>query len=82
LLQDLPVYGFDFPPGELCCKSREHEAVEANKPAVDLITTRTEKGNVMKLPLISASLVAYVLLAVVLICYSELVRPTLIRALF
>lgn len=36
----------------------------------------------MKLPLISFSVVAYVLLTVALICYSELGRPTLIRALF
>lgn len=36
----------------------------------------------MKLPLISVSVVAYVLLAVALICYSELGRATLSRALF
>jgi len=36
----------------------------------------------MKLQLISASVVAYVVLAVVLICYAGLKHPLLSRALF
>jgi hypothetical protein len=36
----------------------------------------------MKLPLVSASIVAYVLLAVTVICYAELKHSALIRALF
>jgi hypothetical protein len=41
-----------------------------------------QKGNIMKLPLVSVSVIAYVVLAVALICCSELGQPTLVRALF